>query len=283
MHKVTTEPSGVAKTGTHAVREVVRFSATERAFHWAFAVSFLGLLLSGLPLSFPVLRPWISGYSVQIGLRLHLVCAAAWMLGPALVVALGDRGALGRAATDLFRVGRAEWSWVLQLPRWLAGLPCRMQGVGRFNAGQKVNGLFVALVSIVFGLTGATLWILWQWPGLVSIRVPLTRAILEGCRWVHYAFTLLILAPLLGHIALATVHPRTRESLRGMVFGAVDGEWARSHHPAWFAETTTQAAGSGDWGEAEAPPSLLRVGPGCSKEWPEGSGNSTLDSPVDCR
>jgi formate dehydrogenase subunit gamma len=236
----------------------VRFCATERAFHWAFAVPFLGLLLSGLPLSFPVLRPWISGYSLQIGLRLHLVCAAAWILGPALVVALGDRRALGCVATDLFRLGRAEWSWLLQLPRWLAGLPCKMGGVGRFNTGQKLNGLFVALVSIVFGLTGAMLWIIWQWPGLVSNQIPLTRAILEGSRWVHYAFTLLILVPLLGHIALATVHPRTRESLRGMVFGAVDGEWAQSHHPAWYAEISTQASGSEDRGAAEAPPSLPR-------------------------
>ncbi len=260
----------LVKPSMQSAQDVVRFSATERAFHWAFAIPFLGLLLSGLPLSFPGLRSWITGYTLKIGVRLHLVCAVAWILGPVLVVVLGDRRALASVASDLFVLVRGELSWVHQLPRWLSGLPCKMQGVGRFNAGQKVNGLFVALASSVFGLTGGVLWVIWQWSGLAPTPVPLTRAILEGSRWLHYAFTLLILAPLLGHIALATVHPRTRESLRGMVFGAVDGEWARSHHPAWYAELNMQRSGSVNPGTVEAPSSLPREGPDRSPGWREG-------------
>jgi len=113
------EHSGVDSAGTagpppqtfsaHGAREVVRFGATERTFHWAFAIPLLGLLLSGLPISFPVLRSWISGYSTEIGLRLHLVCGAAWVLSPGLVLMLGDRGALARVGSDLFVIVRQEW------------------------------------------------------------------------------------------------------------------------------------------------------------------------------
>jgi cytochrome b subunit of formate dehydrogenase len=130
-----TTASAAQRFLAHGAREVVRFGATERIFHGAFAIPLLGLLVSGLPISFPVLRSWITGYSTEIGLRLHLVCGAAWVLSPVLVLMLGDRGALARVSSDLFVISRQEWSWLRQLPRWLAWLPCEMRGVGRFNAG----------------------------------------------------------------------------------------------------------------------------------------------------
>ena len=225
---------------------MVRFGATERAFHWAFALPFLGLLLSGLPLSFPVLRSWINGYSPEIGLRLHLVSGAAWILGPALVVAVGDRRALATAASDLFAIVREELSWLRQLPRWLAGLPCETGGVGRFNAGQKLNALFVTMTSVLLVVTGAILWMAWQSPGFASIGEPARRTIIGCARWLHYLLTLLILLPLFGHLLLATVHPRTKESLRGMLFGTVDADWARAHHPKWYAEICRKPSSQGE-------------------------------------
>ena len=235
-------------------KEVVRFSATERAFHWAFALPFLGLLLSGLPLSFPILRSWITGYSLQIGVRLHLVCAVAWVVAPALVVALGDRKALARAVADLFVILRNEWRWLRQSLRWLAGLDCELGGVARFNAGQKLNAWLVAMGSVIFGITGIVLWIAWQWPDLAAAAGVLTRERIEWSRSLHYLLTLLMLAPLLGHIILATIYPRTNGSLRGMLFGVVDAEWAREHHPLWFAQIHQAALGpEGDASARERP------------------------------
>lgn len=235
-----TGDSASPDTTTPGVREVGRFGATERAFHWAFAIPFIGLLLSGLPLSFPVLRLWITGYSPEIGIRLHLVCGVAWLIGPALVVCFGDRKALRTLASDLFAITRDELAWVHQLPRWLAGLACEMRGVGKFNAGQKLNGVFVAITSALFAITGVVLWIVWQSPGLSSTSSAVGGAIVGWSRLLHYLLTILVLAPLLGHIALATVHPRTKESLRGMLFGTVDAEWAREHHPVWYSEICRQ-------------------------------------------
>lgn len=246
MQAAKTGNPGLLINPTQGSREVVRFGATERAFHWAFAIPFLGLLLSGLPLSFPVLRSWINGYSPQVGLRLHLVSGVAWILAPALVMVLGDRRALATAGSDLFAIVGEELSWLRQLPRLLAGMPCEMKGVGRFNAGQKLNALFVAFTSMLFLITGVILWMVWQWPGSDSQGGPLGRALIGWSRRLHYLGTMLVLAPLLGHIVLATVHPRTKESLRGMLFGMVDAEWARAHHPKWYAEACQGPSGPGE-------------------------------------
>ncbi len=241
-------------------KEIVRFSPTERAFHWAFALPFLGLLLSGLPLSFPILRSWITGYSLRIGVRLHLVCAVAWLLAPALVVMFGDRRVLAKVVADLFVILRNEWRWLRQSLRWLAGLACEMRGVARFNAGQKLNAWLVVLSSVILALTGIILWIVWQWPGMVAAATVLTRESVEWSRKLHYLLTILMLAPLLGHIALATIHPRTKGSLRGMLFGVVDAEWAREHHPVWYAQTCQAALAPGDGVPAQEQPGRLYAG-----------------------
>ncbi len=254
--KATGDPA-LPNSSIQTPREVIRFGASERAFHWAFALPFLGLLFSGLPLSFPVLRSWITGYSSQIGVRLHLVCGVAWVLGPALVVCFGNRRALATAASDLFVITGREVSWLRQLPRWLAGLACEMREVGRFNAGQKLNGLFVAMTCLLFTITGVILWVVWQSPGLGSLGWPSSKAIVGWSRLVHYLLTILMLAPILGHIALATVHPRTKESLRGMLFGAVDADWARDHHPAWYSEISRQPSDFAEDMEANSQPDRL--------------------------
>ena len=62
-----------------AAPTVPRFNATERALHWGFALLYLALLASGLPLMFPGLRGWIRGYTPLVGLRLHLACALLWV------------------------------------------------------------------------------------------------------------------------------------------------------------------------------------------------------------
>ena len=70
---------------------IVRFSPTERALHWGFGLVYLSLLATGLPLMFPALRGWIRGYTPVVGFRLHLACAALWIVMTLAVVALGDR------------------------------------------------------------------------------------------------------------------------------------------------------------------------------------------------
>lgn len=213
---------------------IVRFSPTERALHWAFGLLYLSLLATGLPLMFPALRGWIRGYTPVVGFRLHLACAALWIVVTLAVLALGDRRVLRRTWRELTTFARQDVAWLRSFPRWLvsgAAERADIDGeVGRFNGGQKLNALFVVVTSGLLLLTGLA---------LVPIEGALLAALVTGpgsvevWRRAHAWLTLLALLPLAGHIFLALVFPPTRPSLHGMLDGAVDREWAVHHHPRW--------------------------------------------------
>ncbi len=76
----------------------------------------MALLISGLPLMLPGLRPWIHGWTRAVGVRFHLVSAVLWVVVPALAVGLGDRGALRGAARDLAGFSRRDWAWLWRFP-----------------------------------------------------------------------------------------------------------------------------------------------------------------------
>lgn len=203
-------------------QRVLRFTATERAFHWAFALPFLALLFSGLPLLFPSLRNLIHGYDLRMGIRLHLASAIFFLVSPVLVLLLGDRNSLVASARALFTVRGGNLLWLKQFHRFLIGLPCEMSSVGRFNGGQKLNALFLMAASIGLVVTGFAMW--WGSPSVANASGK-----------VHDLLTLAIIPPLLGHLFFALLHPKTRESLNGMLSGWVDAAWAKEHHPRWYA------------------------------------------------
>lgn len=217
---------------------IVRFSPTERALHWGFGLVYLSLLATGLPLMFPALRGGIRGYTPVVGFRLHLVCAALWIVVTLAVVALGDRRGLGRTWRELAAFGPGDKAWLRSFPRWLVtGAAARADmdsQVGRFNAGQKLNTWFVVMTSGMLLLTGLA---------LVPIGGILAAALVTGhesvamWRRAHSWLTLLVLVPLAGHVFLALVFPATRPSLTGMLTGSVDRDWAARHYPRWCRES----------------------------------------------
>lgn len=217
---------------------VVRFTGTERALHWGFALLYLALVASGLPLMFPELRGWIRGYTPVIGFRLHLACGAIWVLVAVTVILLGDHRALRRTWRQLITFGSADTAWLRRFPRWLsagAAERARLDGaVGRFNAGQKVNALFTVVTSVLLLASGVAL-------------IPVNGGTLAGAltgassvgwwRHAHGWLTVLALVPITGHVFLALVFPPTRGSLPGMLSGRVDRDWAAVHHPRWRSES----------------------------------------------
>jgi formate dehydrogenase subunit gamma len=211
----------------------LRFTATERAFHWGFAVWYLSLLASGLPLWLPGLRGWIYGWNRQVGVRLHLVSAVLWVVVPVAVILAGDRRALAGAARDLSFLVREDWAWLRRFPYWLFGRRGEPAEVDRFNAGQKVYAWFTVWTSAVLLLTGLALWPL----GDAGATLVSQVAGLEGVRAWRYAHTILALVvviPVLAHVFFALVHPRTRPSLAGMLGGRVPADWAAAEHPGWL-------------------------------------------------
>lgn len=210
---------------------VVRFTPSERAWHWVFAAGWLALLASGLPLMLPAMQGWIRGYSPVIGLRLHLAAAVVWAVALAGVLLLGDRRRLAATWRELAVLDAEDRRWLTRFPRWLAAGPAgraRLDArVGRFNAGQKVNALVTAAASAVLLVTGLALV-----PEAAGGGAPVAGPL----RTVHGWVTLAMLVPLGGHLFFALAFPATRPSLSGMLRGRVGAEWAARHHPRWRAE-----------------------------------------------
>jgi formate dehydrogenase subunit gamma len=215
------------------VSAVVRFTPSERAFHWVFAAGWLVLFASGLPLMSPGLQGWIRGYSPVVGRRLHLAAAVVWIAAIAAVLVVGNRGRLAATWRELATLDADDRRWLARLPRWLAAAPvarARLDAdVGRFNAGQKLNALFTTLSSALLLASGLTLVPEALGSGVLGPPAAVLRV-------VHRWTTLVALLPVGGHLFFAVVFPATRPSLPGMLRGRVSAEWAARHHPRWRGE-----------------------------------------------
>jgi formate dehydrogenase subunit gamma len=208
---------------TAAPHQVLRFTRTERAVHWVQAGSFLLLLVTGFSLGLPAIEG-LFGHR-ELLRQVHLTGAFLYALGP-MVIALGANRA--SVARDVHEVE----VWTEEDLHWL--IPGSESSSGRFNAGQKLNAIFVAWCTVAFTLTG---FIMWQ-----NRRFPLD--VVSRANTIHTDLAYIALAVFLGHIFLATTWPRTRGAFPSMIRGTVGRDWARDHHPEWLPDTDGGAAPS---------------------------------------
>ncbi len=206
---------------TRQSSRVTRFTRTERGVHWVQALSFLSLLITGFALSIPAVEGFF-GHRALLR-ELHLSSAFFFAFGPAVVALAGDRGSL---AADLADVD----TWDSDDLRWLVPFPIlRFLGIstppqGRFNAGQKLNGIFVVWSVLVFTVTGLMLW--------QNRRFPID--LVSRANTIHTLLAYLALAAFLGHLYLAVGYPKTRHALHSITEGWVESDWAQHHHPKWL-------------------------------------------------
>lgn len=219
-------PRGVPAPGgrepaAEPVREptVERFGKTVRWFHGTFALSFLCLAATGglLALRNPLgLGPAIAERTLLV----HEASAVFLLIVPAVVVLSGDTRDFFHELSFLFRWSREDLRW-LALQPLSSFRSIELPPADKLNAGQKVNGLAMASLTLALVASGALLYL---WPGAL---LPLA---------IH-VFCFLVWIPLIiGHLFLALVLPGTRPALRGMLTGRVPRDWARHHHPRWVEE-----------------------------------------------
>ena len=195
--------------------EVVRFDRTERWLHWTNATLFLILLATGMTL-------YIGPLSVLVGRRVLVkdVHVIAGVLLPApLVLAYA-----GRWRTGLRRDVRRLARWSTDDRRWLTSLGRRGHaGMGKFNAGQKLNAIFIAGCIPLMLATG----VIMRW------FKPFPLAWRTGATFVHDWLALILLAVIIGHIGKALAEP---VALRAMRRGTVPAKHVQAHHPRWWRE-----------------------------------------------
>ncbi len=203
-------PAGAVDAAT-----IVRFDRAERWLHWTNALLFLVLLATGMIL-------YIGPLSALVGRRVLLkdvhVISGLVLPVPLLVAYAGSW------RTQLRRDVRRFARWSIDDRRWLMSLGRRgRERMGKFNAAQKLNAIFVAGCIPLMLVTGAIM----RW------FTPFPLAWRTGATFVHDWLALILLVVIVGHIAKALASPL---ALRAMRTGNVPSEHARRHHPRWWRE-----------------------------------------------
>jgi formate dehydrogenase subunit gamma len=196
-----------------------RFDATERLFHWAFAIPFLLTFLTGLGLYFPDLAK-LAG-NRELVRDVHRFAGLFTVLLPAVVLLLGDRRNLRRDVHDIDLWSRDDRQW---FRAWLwrkIGGRDRLPPQGRFNSGQKFNAVLTAGCLFWLSLTGLIIF-----PG---IHPPFW--LLSNSRNLHDLAWIVLTPAVLGHVFLAAIYKPTRPGLSGIITGRVPLAWLREHHP----------------------------------------------------
>ncbi len=197
---------------------VDRFDTLDRIVHWTLAVSFLLLVLSGLGLYAPAFAGFFDLFGgAGQAIRTHKVAGVIFLVC-ALLLFLRHLGETCRFDAD-------DRRWLARLGGYLSRNPEEIPQ-GKFNAGQKLFGIFSFVAALIMGITGFLIW------EPTAFAREATRLSLM----VHGLFFVLWMLGMVVHVYLATIgNPGT---LEGMLHGRVSAAWARKHAGKWFERVT---------------------------------------------
>ncbi len=209
--------------GGHEVntgRVFERFTPFERAAHWANAIAFVALALSGIVMAFgkffllPVIGATLFGWLTYALKTMHN------FVGPLFVVSLVI--VFATFLRDNFPQ-RGDFAWLRRGGGMLGGAE---PPSNRFNAGEKLvfwGGVFALGLLVV----GSGLVLDKLVPGLGD-----TRGQMQIAHLVHATATVLMMAMFIGHIYIGSIGMKGAYS--AMRTGYVDEAWAKAHHEWWY-------------------------------------------------
>jgi formate dehydrogenase subunit gamma len=208
---------------THAPdtgRVIERFTYFERAAHWANAIAFCILAISGLMMAFGkfLIMPLTGG--LLFGWLTYALKTAHNFVGPLFAVSL---------VIIFLTFLHSNWPSRDDL-RWLLKGGGMFGGVEppshRFNAGEKIGfWLGVLVLGIVAVVSGFVL-------DKVVPGLDPTRPDMQVAHIVHAIAAMFIIVLFIGHIYMGTIG--MRGAYRAMTTGYVDETWAREHHRLWY-------------------------------------------------
>ena len=199
-------------------KPVVRYSHAERLTHWAVAVAYVLLFLSGLAMFHPFFF-WTSA----------LFGSAAFMriLHPFLGVgfALLFYAYALRLWNDN-RLVQGDREWLSNMFKYMNRTGKDVQVRGKYNAGQKLMYWSMLGVILVLLVTGLLMWRPYIAP---SVGLGLRRF----ANVLHAAMAFVMFVGIGIHIYAAYW---TKGAMRAMTRGTVSTAWAKHHHPGWYDE-----------------------------------------------
>ena len=205
--------------GTTADPKLVpRYSTGERLTHWAVAVAYVGLFLSGLAMFHPFFY-WTSalfGGGALMRILHPFVGAAFGVLFYAYAL---------RLVRDNLLLP-SDRRWLSGMFRYMNKQGAEVPVEGKYNAGQKLMYWSMIFVVGLLLLSGLLIW-----RPYFSGGVPL--ALRRFANLVHAGLAFVMFVGIGIHIYAAYW---TKGSMRAMTRGTVTRAWARFHHPGWYAK-----------------------------------------------
>jgi formate dehydrogenase subunit gamma len=201
---------------------IVRYGHGERLNHWAIAVAFVFLFLSGLALFHPFFF-WASALFGGGALMrfLHPIAGV-------LLVVLFYPYAARLWGDNRFRP--ADRAWIRDMFAYVEKRP-HAEGapeIGKYNGGQKLMFWSMVWIIAILAITGIALWQPWFAP-----RFPPSVRRAAGLVHAVAAFVMFVGIGIHWYAAFWT-----KGSIRAMTRGTVTHRWARFHHPGWYRQLT---------------------------------------------
>ncbi|WP_332815906.1 formate dehydrogenase subunit gamma [Ramlibacter sp.] len=202
-------------------RRIERFTPFERAAHWANAIAFVLLAVSGIVMAFgrafllPLIGQTLFGWLTYALKNIHNFAGPLFAVSLVVVIITfikdefpqrGDLRWLARAG-GAFSKDRHE------------------PPSHRFNAGEKVL-FWIAVLVLGLVAVGSGLVLDHLIPGIDYVRGTMQQA-----HMIHATATILMMAMMALHIYLGTIG--MRGAYDAMRHGWVDEAWAQEHHAHW--------------------------------------------------
>jgi len=216
-----------------AYGNVLRYTFSERLVHWAAALSYIYLLLSGLAFW----TPWMWWVAMMLGGG--PVCRAVhpWMgLIFTLAVVL-----MYRMWLPDMRITKTDLEWKKTIRAYVRNEEeemhpvqaergfARFAPVDRFNLGQKYLFWLMFWGGITLLVTGLILWF--------SDYLPWSLRFLQLISvFLHPVAFLLTLGGFIIHVYMGTAV--VRGGFSSVIRGEVSERWARYHHRLWYERIT---------------------------------------------
>jgi len=220
---------GPAREEPRSGRKLQRFSRWDMQVHWATAISFIALAISGLVLTFgkKIMLPWM-GHDAYSWVA-YILKYVHNFIGPLFVLC-----SVVMFFTFLRRnfLQRVDWQWVKEG----GGLVSHKHPpAGYFNAGEKAwFWLGVTALGLIMSITGLV---------LNFVNFGQTRYVLQVANYLHIIGATFYIIAAMGHIYIGTWGtPGAYEAMR---HGTVDEAWAKAHHSLWYEQARQGIAPGG--------------------------------------
>lgn len=205
--------------------KVLKHGEQTRTMHWVHLVAFIILAFTGIGFYFNIgFINNMFGGGANASL-VHRWTGVVFVVGPTLYILLNFER-FSRFIDTITTITKDDIGWLKTMGGYIPFLKGEVPPQDKYNAGQKMLGLFIIVACLLIILTGFPMW-LW--------RDVVPPAFLALCYNVHFWVAVLLILGVCGHFFLAAIHPKSRVEFASMMIdGYIDAEISAHHNEKWF-------------------------------------------------